>query len=194
MEKTIAEKPSRLQAADPSVIAHFRTVGRISIYTGFIMAACLVVTIYYLAGSTGAGEERGYAEIFSAHALTKKHLAPALILSGMILVAITSVITWVIVFYSTYRVAGPLYPLSKSLNDLIVEGPVSVRNRRKTDCLGDEHLRFSGGASRLQFHYDSMNELVDLALVQLELTEADFEGGLTKTVEQLQELDRLVTL
>lgn len=192
MSKTISENSCEGKPEHPAIVLHFRTVGKISLYTGLVTAICLFFTVYYLAGSGAQGKD--YSEIFSAYALTKKQLGTTMFISGMILVTITGVITWIIVLYSTFRVAGPLHWFSKNLDEQIMSGPVPVNKKRSGNRLHEEHLRFSGGASRLQLHYDAMSEWVDLAKVQLQLPETNLGGGLTETIKKLQELDRLVKL
>lgn len=173
-----------------TLIAHFHTVGKISLYTALVTAILLVITVYYLSGVEGDS----YWAIFSTHAFTHKQLGLALFIAGSVLVMVTGLITWIVILYSTFRVAGPLYPLSRSLEGLILDGSAMIRNRRKTDGLSDEYLRFSGGAKRLQFHYDTLNELVELALEQSEQPHQQAEQELTKTIHQLQELGQIVKL
>ncbi len=69
-----------------------------------------------------------------------------------------------------------------------------MRKRHLGSHLSEEHLRFSGGASRLQLHYDTLSEWVDLTMVQLELPDANVGGGLAQTVKQLQGVEKLVKL
>ncbi|MBF0585166.1 MAG: hypothetical protein HQL80_13165 [Magnetococcales bacterium] len=173
-----------------TLIAHFHAVGKISLYAALATAILLVITIYYLSGVEG----EGYLAIFNTHAFTKKQLGLALFIAGSVLVVVTGLITWSVILYSTFRVAGPLYPLSRSLEGLILDGSAMIRNRRKTDALSDEYLRFSGGSKRLQFHYDTMHELVELALVQSKQPGPHAGQELTKTIQQLQELGQIVKL
>ncbi|MEO5348093.1 MAG: hypothetical protein H7836_00355 [Magnetococcus sp. YQC-3] len=186
--KLPAEQENGLSLAD--LLAHFRMVGKVSLYTALATAICLLVVLYLLAGVGG----ESYLAIFDAHLLTRKQLGPVLLVSGLVLVTITAVITWIVVVYSTFRVAGPLYTLSQALDGLILDGSAMIRNRRSTDGLSDEHLRFSGGAKRLQFHYDCMHELVERALVQLAEQSPSSGEELTETINQLREFDRHVTL
>ncbi|MBF0161299.1 MAG: hypothetical protein HQL88_03335 [Magnetococcales bacterium] len=183
-----SKPPWHFSLAD--LIGHFRTVGKISLYVALLTALCLLVAVYYLAGTEGGS----YLAIFDAHTLTKKQLLPALLIAGAVLVVVAGVITWMVVLYSTIRVAGPLYPLSRSLEGLILDGSAPVRSRRQEDALSEEYMLFAGGAKRVQYHYDSLHEMVELALAQLELPEPDLGAGLTQTINKLRELDRLVQL
>ncbi|MBF0153176.1 MAG: hypothetical protein HQL64_05500 [Magnetococcales bacterium] len=169
-----------------------RQVAKIALLTGAVAVLCLLVAIHYLSGKSGSS----YQEILSAHAMTHRHLAPALLLSGLVLVTLTGLITWLIALYSTFRVAGPVHRFGLQLKRQIHEGPLPVEQFREGDFLQVEHLHFSAAASRLQYHYDTMSELTDLALSQLEAEEGTpgREKGLVDTMQRLQELDRLVKL
>ncbi|MBF0427467.1 MAG: hypothetical protein HQL94_00980 [Magnetococcales bacterium] len=165
-------------------------VAKIALITGAVALLCLTATLYYLAGDRGTN----YQEILSAYSMTKRQLVPALLLSGFVLITLTSLITWMIALYSTYRIAGPLHRFGLNLKRQIQEGPLPVEAFREGDWLQEEHLHFSAAASRLQYHYDSMSELTDLAMAELQLVEPDLGGGLTTTLQQLKELDHFVKL
>ncbi|MBF0126234.1 MAG: hypothetical protein HQM02_03390 [Magnetococcales bacterium] len=172
------------------MVWRLQQVGKIALATGVIAGGCLLAMVFYLSGDGGDS----YQEILSAYAMTRRHLGPALLLSGLALTTLIGLMTWMIALYSTYRVAGPVHRFSLNLKRQILEGPLPVEAFREGDFLQAEHLHYSAAANRLQYHYDSLSELTDLALAEQELPDPDLGGGLTATMRQMQALDRHVKL
>ncbi|MBF0156299.1 MAG: hypothetical protein HQL57_03835 [Magnetococcales bacterium] len=174
----------------PLIALHLRRVGTIALVVGLLAVTALFVAVM-LVGHDGGGT---YGEIFQAHSLSRRQLGPVLLLAGLGLVAISALVTWLVVVYSSFRVAGPLHHFATSLEQEMILGPMPVERIRQEDLLQEEYWQFAVGAERLQAHYDAMSELVDLARVQLELAEPNMGDGLTKTLLRLKELERLVHL
>lgn len=174
----------------PFMTWRLRQVAKIALLTSAAAAICLLAVIYYLVGA----DKTTYQEIFSSYTMTRRHLAPTLLLSGLALTMLIGLMTWLIALYSTFRVAGPVHRFSLNLKRQILEGPIPVEAFRQGDFLQVEHLHFSAAASRLQYHYDTISELTDLALAQLELDDPNVGGGLTTVLQRLKELDQLVKL
>ncbi|MEO5331412.1 MAG: hypothetical protein H7839_05260 [Magnetococcus sp. YQC-5] len=183
------ERPSGVDSK-PFMAWRLRQVAKIALLTGGLAAVCLFVTIYYLVGKEGGN----YQEIMSGYAMTRRHLAPALLVAGCVLIMLTGLMTWMIALYSTFRVAGPIYRFSLNLKRQIHEGPIPLEQLREGDFLQVEHLHFSAATSRLQYHYDTLSELTDLGMAQLQLPDPDLGGGLMATRHRLQEVERLVKL
>jgi hypothetical protein len=172
------------------MVLRLQQVAKIALSTGVIAAVSLIGTVYYVSEQEGDN----YLEILSAFAMTQRHLESALWLSGFALVALIGILTWIIALYSTYRVAGPLHRFNVNLKRQILEGPLPVDQFKEGDFLQEEHLHFSAAAHCLQYHYDSINELTDLALAEENLPDPDLGGGLTTTLKKMRELDNLVKL
>ncbi len=188
----MVKQTNRLSGVDSKLFMawRLRQVAKLALLTGSLAGVCLLITIFYLSGKEGSS----YLDIMSGYMMTRRHLVPVLLVSGLTLTVLTAVITWIIALYSTFRVAGPIYRFSLNLKRQIQDGPVSVDSFREGDLLQVEHFHFSAAASRLQYHYDSINELTNLAHAQLALSDPNLGGGLTTTLQRLQELERLVEL
>ena len=172
------------------MVSHMKRVGKIALGVGLLTAVSLSLVVFYLAGEPGDS----YVQIIQSYSLSKKQLAPTLGLAGLLLLTVAGLVTWVITIYSTFRVAGPLYRFSCTLEKEIEEGPLPVDKIRTTDLLQQEHQLLAEGVKNLQDHYDAMSELVDLAQFQLDLPDPNLGGGLNKTLSELKNLDRRVHL
>ncbi|MBF0379720.1 MAG: hypothetical protein HQL69_01805 [Magnetococcales bacterium] len=172
------------------MIKNLQRVGKAALIVSLILSVCIILAIYYLEGNQG----ENYIDVLRSLALTRSQLKPVLLMSGLVLVILTGVVTWLIAQYSTKRVTGILHHFTICLQKQVQDGPTPFKNQMPSDIRMDEHARLVGGVHRLQFHYDAMSELVDLAEVQLELSKPDLGGGLTKTIKQLRELDASVKL
>lgn len=174
----------------PLMVFHLRQAARIALTTGALTLLCLGGAILHLFG----GEPQSYGQVLQSFALGQRHLIPALLLSGLLLVAVAGMLMGIISLYSTFRVAGPLFRFSRCIQRQIQEGPLPMAALRDGDLLQEEYHLLAGCAENLQAYYDAMSELVDLAQVQLELPDPDLGGGLTATLTRLKELERLVRL
>ncbi|MBF0135657.1 MAG: hypothetical protein H7833_13780 [Magnetococcus sp. DMHC-1] len=179
--------PTSAKAPVPLITPHLKLVARIALFVGLAAAACFFVVAFFMMARDG----KTYQDIFFANFQSRQQLAPALLFAGMILAAWAGIVTWVVALYSTFRVAGPVHHFATGLRELIRNGPQPISKMRAEDWLQEEHYHFSAAAKRLQYHYDMMSELVDLARVQVEIPEPNLGHGLTKTIQQLKELESL---
>jgi hypothetical protein len=122
--------PAAVQAAPPPlVLFHLKLVAKISLAVGALSVLVLLVVLTVITGPTG----QSYGAIIRAHSLTRQHLGAAMLVAGLLLVALTGLITWLIVFYSSFRVAGPLYRFTQNLK-LVRGGDVDApRATRRGD-------------------------------------------------------------
>lgn len=172
----------------PAIIARLHLVAKLSLWTGLSSSLAFAVVLFYLGRDQGSD----YASVFHSLIMTRHQLKPVLFSSGTILLATTGLVTWLIAIYSTFRVAGPLYQFTQTLKKQIEDGPHAVPGIIATNDLQSERLRLAGAANRLQYHYDSISELVELANAQLNLGEPNLGDGLRNNLKRLKEIDSLV--
>lgn len=187
---SIADRSNRRSSSSSAMVARVRRVGKAALLVSGILSLCIAIAIYFLTDSQGAS----YGDILRSLALTRSQLKPVLLLSGLVLVILTGIVTWLIAIYSTKRITGVLHHFTIYLQSQLENGPQMIKHQLPGDIRVDEHARLAGGVNRLQFHYDAMSELVDLAAVQIDLPQPDMGSGLTKTISQLKELDAHVKL
>jgi len=166
----------------PEMLAHFRWVARISLWIGICAGAGLAVVLYLLTNTTG----QSYGGLIQSYSLAQYRLGPAMLIGGLFLLVLTASLTGLIALYSSFRVAGPLFRLSRNLEVAISRGPVKPVPIRESDDLHQEAQLLEEALGALASHYDGLRLDIDQALVQMdvgELTLADRRAICTRLQE-----------
>lgn len=95
----------------PPIFFHLKLVAKVSLLVGLLAALVLLAVLTLITGATG----ESYGAIIRLHSLTRQHLGPAMLVAGLVLIAFTGAITCLIVYYTSFRVAGPLHRFSQNL-------------------------------------------------------------------------------
>lgn len=95
----------------PPIFFHLKPVAKASVLVVALAALVLLAVLTLITGPTG----ESYGAIIRLHSLTRHQLGPAMLVAGLLLVAFTGAITCLIVYYTSFRVAGPLYRFSQNL-------------------------------------------------------------------------------
>lgn len=102
----------------------------------------------------GHGQGEGYLDSLGRLQLSRDRLLPLVLAAGLFLLTVAAMVTWLIALYSSFRVAGPLYRLTRNLEHQLeennLESPLPIRR-------GDQlqhHSRLLGRAvDRLRESY-----------------------------------------
>lgn len=148
----------------PEIVFHVRWVARIALLIGVATAVGLVLTLNFVTNATGSS----YGALIEARSITQDRLGPALLLGGLVLSAFAAVITWLITLYSSFRIAGPLFRLSRNLEKSIRKGPTPPIPIRASDRLHQEAALLDECVIALESHYASLRQDVEGALAQLD--------------------------
>lgn len=141
-------------------------------------------------------DEKGtdYAHIISNHSLTRQSLEPAILVFGLVMVALASITTWIIALYSSFRITGPLFAFSQNLKGIIENAFTVPMAIRRTDMLQREWHEFDASQATLRDHYGCLRE----ALAQCEQTlraGAELDTvSLRQALARLQEVERRAQL
>jgi hypothetical protein len=130
----IGKSSSLGDASESPLTFYLRWVAKIALTVGVMAAAGLTVALFVATDGSGAT----YGELVQSHTITQRLLAPALLISGLFLLALTAVLTWLVSLYSSFRIAGPLFRLTKNLEASIADGPGRALPIRTTDRLHAE--------------------------------------------------------
>ena len=120
----------------PAIFYHLKLVAKISVAIGALAALVLLAVFVFIAGDAGDS----YGAIVRAHSMTRAQLGPAMLVAGLLLVLFASAITGLIVFYSSFRVAGPLYRFTRNLQLASSGGAAPLLAIRRGDAL-ERHAR-----------------------------------------------------
>lgn len=138
------------------VFFYLKLVGKISAVLALTAAAGLAIVIALLVSDKGIS----YRGIISAFSVAHENLQPALLIFGLVMVAVAAVATWLVTLYASFSFAGPLYRFSRNLEFVTEQGPVTPLSMRATDQLQRECDIFHGSVDELRRHYSELTDLV----------------------------------
>lgn len=133
----------------PLILFHFKLVARISIAVSVVAVLVLLVVL----GSIGGGHQIDYGAIIRQHTLTRQYLGVAMLVAGLLLVAVSGALTWLIVYYSSVRVAGPLHRFSQNLRLARAGDTAPPMGLRRGDALAGHADTVEKAIVSLRSHY-----------------------------------------
>lgn len=134
---------------EPIIFLHLKLVAKISLAVGALAILVLIVVLTLITGDSG----ESYGAIIRSHSLTRQHLGSAMLVAGLLLVAITGFITWLIVLYSKFRVDGPLYRFSQNLKLAIASDTIELIELRKGDAMSKHAAAIKQAVSTMRQHH-----------------------------------------
>lgn len=156
-------KPTHPTQDSPEILFHLRWVANIALWVGALAAAGLACVLLLLTDANG----ESYGAMIQSHSIAQHRLGPALLIGGFFLLAVTAVLTWLIALYSSFRIAGPLWRLSRNLEASIRLGPVPPVPIRDSDRLHAEAALLEQSVAAVTGHYADLRQELDQALQQL---------------------------
>lgn len=181
---------SSIQPQQPYIVFHLNLVGKVALMVGALACAGLVLVLLFITDKSGAS----YGEIIRSNNFTRQSLGPAMLVAGLILVAFSAVITWLVSLYSSFRIAGPLFRFARNLEAMIESGPSAPVPIRRKDRLQVEGQQLSLSAARLQAHYGAMRDTTDRVAALLDSSDNAAREVLPVEIAKLKECDRHVLL
>lgn len=139
-----------------------RVVARTALYTSLV--AGIILGLLVLMPQLSGG--RGYLQILQTEQLTQRQLLPAMLIVGFSLLCIVGMTTWMVVLYSSFSVAGPLYRFSRDLE--VMAGRPDFHGIRDGDCLQDVSAQLKASMQALIDYYCTSYDLADQAIDEVE--------------------------
>lgn len=137
---------------EPMVFFHLKLVAKISLAVGAVAVLLLLAVLTLITGDGG----ESYGELIRSRSLTRQELGLAMLVAGLLLVAITGVITWLIVLYSSFRVAGPLYRFSQNLKLARTSDASALIDLRQGDALATQAAHIKQAVTALRQHHAAL--------------------------------------
>lgn len=159
-----------------------KMIASIALLVGLLSLVVLSWMLFHLA-------PRGQASYFDAIAstsLTGSYLLPAMVAAGLIIVAVTALVTWLIALYSSFRVAGPLYRLARNLEDVMARGPLSATPIRRKDKLQLEAQRMEQAVEALHAHHAALRQSITAAEEALQQGDAPAYAAALAELRQIE--------
>lgn len=174
---------------DPPVFFHLKRVAGIALSVSVAACAGMLVVLLLVTDDTGTH----YGQIISTYSLTSQHLGWSLLVFGLAIVAFAGVTTWLISLYSSFRIAGPLYRFSRTLETGIEHWPAAPLPIRRTDQLHPEWKALNIGVAAVRGHYDDLRRALEAAERSLQKGPAG-EAPLNQAIARFKEIERRVRL
>lgn len=174
---SISQYPKRL-----SIGFHVAQVGKISLSIASVAGAGLLVALAFLVDDKGIS----YGQIISAERLTHHNLGPAMLVFALAMIAFAGIATWLVSLQASFRVAGPIYLLSRHLELVGDHSPIRPRPIRGTDLHQCHWQEFGGSVGVLADHYGDMHRLLKEIDRRLQDGPAD-QADLQQVFAQLKE-------
>lgn len=175
-----------IQNGNSQLNYHLKVTGTVALVVGGLSFATLLLLLAFISEKAGAT----YWDVVRSGSITHQSLGPGMLLAGLFLVGAAAVITWLISLYASFRIAGPLFRISRNIEVLIETGTATPTPIRKKDQLQKEMQQLVQGAEALQNHYREMKAATDNALALID----SGQHNLTPAIEKLRELERRVRL
>lgn len=143
----------------PPVFFHLKLVAGISLAVGVLAALVLLAILTLITGESG----ESYGAIIRSHSLTRRHLGAAMLVAGLLLLAFTALVTCLIVLYSSFRVAGPLYRFGQNLQLAGTSDRTALVELRRADPLGAHADGVKQAVAAVRAHYAGLNDACQCA-------------------------------
>ncbi len=143
------------------------------------------------------GDERasGYARMIGALDLARQSLGSAMLIFGLVMVGFAGITTWLLSLYASFRIAGPLYRISRDLERQIEQGSIVPVPIRATDSLQREWKEFEASVATLSAQHEELRQA--LSEVEKALAAETVTAGvasLAQSIVRLKEVEQRVRL
>jgi hypothetical protein len=183
----MTRRPQAPAPDTPLVMFHLKLVANISLAVGALAVLVLLAVLTLITGATG----QSYGAIIRAHSLTRQHLGAAMLVAGLLLVALSGAITWLTAYYSSFRVAGPLYRFSQNLKLVRGGDARAPLGLRRGDALARQAEDIEQAIAGVRGHYASLRATAAAAVAALAAGDA---ARYAAALEQLNDIDAKVQL
>jgi len=166
-----------------------KLVAKIALSVAFASGVSLLLVLLALSDERGLG----YGQIIGAFGFAKESLGPAMLVSGLGIVGIAGISAWLFSLYASFRIAGPLYRISRDLELQIEGGSIAPMSIRLSDGLQGEWQEFAASVAALRMQQEQLRQA--LATVEKALqasTAGTIATSLALALAGLKEAERRV--
>jgi hypothetical protein len=178
---------SKLNDLEGLRLLHLKLVGKVALITG-ISAAIILFILVFVVSENSSGN---YREIIQAYSITRAHLSAVMILAALLLVILVGLSVGLIALYASFRVAGPLYRVSRNLQTS--RSLAHQLGIRREDALHATAGELRESVNSLVRHYQQLRAGVGTALTLAEQSHVD-PVLLSATISELKALESSVRL
>lgn len=172
---------------EPPIFFHLKLVAKISLALGVIALSALVIALTLVTDQGG----ESYSAIVQVQQLKSDNLGKVMLLVGLVLLTLTSLVTWAIALYSSLRIAGPLYRFSQNLQLATADEAAPLVALRKGDALNAEAELIQQTVQAVRTHQGALDAALRQAAEAISRGDPD---GYAQAVAHLRRLDEQVQL
>ena len=137
----------------------------------------------------------GYGQIVGAFGLARENLGPAMLVFGLAMISFAGITTWLFSLYASFRIAGPLYRISRDLELQIEQGAIAPAPIRATDSLQREWKAFEASVAALRAHYEELGQALSEVEKALPTNTATVDtAALVPAIARLKKAEQRVRL
>jgi hypothetical protein len=172
---------------EPLIFFHLKLVAKISLAIGAVAMIALVIALTMITDQSGAS----YSAIVQVQHLKSENLGKVMLLAGLVLLAITGLVTWLIALYSSFRIAGPLYRFSQNLQLATANESAALINIREGDSLQQEEEMIKQTVMTVRAYHAAVTTAARQAS---DAIAAGDESGYALSIARLRMLDEKIRI
>ncbi|HCY62920.1 MAG TPA: hypothetical protein DHV59_08855 [Oxalobacteraceae bacterium] len=166
---------------------HVKLVAKVALAAGVTAVLCLLVSLAFLTGTNGDS----YPVIIRNNSITREEIGSLMLFSGLALVSLIGVLTWLIALYSSFRIAGPLYRFTGNFKTVIANDMNGLIGLRTGDSLRKQESNIMHALTAARAHYAAIDRASQQAAAALECGDAD---AYAKAISHLKALDAKIRI
>lgn len=168
-----------------ATLFHLKIVVRIAALLALFGALAMAAVVL----AVGQTDQQNYLASLSHLQISQERLMPLVFAAGLFLLTVSAFVTWLIALYSSFRIAGPLYRLTRNLEQELeqqsLHRPAPVR---REDRLQSQARLLGEAVAALESHYEELGR--ELRAIDHDLAVSGAEPGavLRRYQDRLQRL------
>ena len=122
------------------------------------VASCLGLGLLLVLIWDSSGRGSGYGKLIGTLGMAGQRLGPAMLVFGLAMIIFAGITTWLLSLYASFRIAGPLYRISRDLELQVEPGSIAPVPIRTTDGLQGEWKGFEASVAALRAQHEELRK------------------------------------
>lgn len=157
------------------------------------IASCLGLLLVLVAVDDETGG--GYRQIIGAFGQAKQSLGPTMLVFGLVVAGFSGFCTWLFSLYTSFRIAGPLYRISRNLEMQIEQRLVAPTPLRASDELQTEWREFEASVAAIHKQHEELRQaLAEVEKATREKTLSEGAASIDLSIARLKLAEQRVRL
>ena len=131
-----------------------RLVAKIGLSVAVVCGLGLLLALVLLSDERASG----YRQIIGALHRAEQNLGPMMLVFGLAMASFVGILTWLFSLYASFRIAGPLFRISRNLEQQIKHESIMPVPIRATDSLQREWTAFDASIAALRAQDEELRQ------------------------------------